>query len=73
MRTDDDACWPALPYDAWKDTYDTLHLWPQVVGKITLAKRGSACTFRSRFWSRLVCADVGAQPCNQLMASSRWS
>jgi hypothetical protein len=38
MRPDDDACWPALPYDAWKDTYDTLHLWSQVVGKITLAQ-----------------------------------
>lgn len=38
MRPDDDACWPALPYDAWKDTYDTLHLWSQVVGKVALAQ-----------------------------------
>lgn len=38
MRPDDDACWPALPYDAWKDTYATLHLWSQVVGKIALAQ-----------------------------------
>ncbi|MGH8183558.1 MAG: DUF5996 family protein [Rhodanobacteraceae bacterium] len=38
MRPDDDACWPALPYAAWKDTYDTLHLWSQVVGKIALAQ-----------------------------------
>jgi len=37
MRPDDDACWPALPYDAWKDTYATLHLWSQVVGKVALA------------------------------------
>ena len=29
--------WPALPYDAWKDTYATLHMWSQVVGKIALA------------------------------------
>jgi len=29
--------WPALPYDAWKDTYATLHMWTQVVGKIALA------------------------------------
>jgi hypothetical protein len=28
--------WPELPYDAWKDTYATLHMWTQVVGKITL-------------------------------------
>jgi hypothetical protein len=36
MRADDDACWPALPYEAWKDTYATLHLWSQVVGKVAL-------------------------------------
>jgi hypothetical protein len=30
--------WPALPYDAWKDTYATLHLWLQIVGKIRLAQ-----------------------------------
>lgn len=29
--------WPALPYDGWKDTYATLHMWTQVVGKIALA------------------------------------
>jgi len=25
--------WPALPLDGWQDTYATLHLWTQVVGK----------------------------------------
>jgi hypothetical protein len=29
--------WPALPYDAWKNTYATLHMWTQIVGKIALA------------------------------------
>ena len=29
--------WPALPYGAWKDTYATLHMWTQVVGKVALA------------------------------------
>jgi hypothetical protein len=38
MTTSTDTCWPALPYDAWKDTYATLHLWSQVVGKIALAQ-----------------------------------
>jgi acyl-CoA reductase-like NAD-dependent aldehyde dehydrogenase len=28
-----DERWPALPYDAWKDTYATLHMWTQVVGR----------------------------------------
>ena len=35
MRED---VWPALPYDAWKDTYATLHMWTQVVGKVALAQ-----------------------------------
>ena len=30
--------WPALAYDDWKDTYATLHMWTQVVGKIALAQ-----------------------------------
>jgi hypothetical protein len=30
--------WPALPYEAWKDTYATLHLWLQIVGKIRLVQ-----------------------------------
>jgi hypothetical protein len=29
--------WPALPISAWSDTYATLQLWMQVVGKIRLA------------------------------------
>ena len=30
--------WPDLPYAAWKDTYETLHLWTQIVGKIRLVR-----------------------------------
>ena len=30
--------WPSLPYEAWKDTYATLHMWTQVVGKIRTAE-----------------------------------
>jgi hypothetical protein len=33
-----DARWPALPYEEWKDTYTTLHMWTQVVGKVALAQ-----------------------------------
>ena len=28
--------WPALPLAEWKDTYHTLHMWTQIVGKIRL-------------------------------------
>ena len=34
----DDQIWPELPYEAWKDTYATLHLWTQIVGKIRLVQ-----------------------------------
>ena len=30
--------WPALPLDEWKDTYATLHMWTQIVGKVRLAQ-----------------------------------
>jgi hypothetical protein len=30
--------WPDLPLEAWADTYATLHLWTQIVGKIRLAQ-----------------------------------
>ncbi|PYR60110.1 MAG: hypothetical protein DMF91_13040 [Acidobacteria bacterium] len=29
--------WPLLPVAAWADTYATLHMWSQVVGKVRLA------------------------------------
>jgi hypothetical protein len=28
--------WPSLPFEAWQDTYATLHMWTQIVGKIRL-------------------------------------
>jgi hypothetical protein len=32
-----DTAWPALPLDEWRDTYATLHMWTQIVGKTRLA------------------------------------
>ena len=29
--------WPPLPYEEWKDTYATLHMWTQIVGKTRMA------------------------------------
>jgi Family of unknown function (DUF5996) len=29
--------WPELPLEAWADTYATLHMWTQIVGKVRLA------------------------------------
>ena len=29
--------WPALPYEAWRETCQTLHLWTQIVGKVRMA------------------------------------
>jgi hypothetical protein len=29
--------WPPLPLDQWQETYDTLHMWTQIVGKTRLA------------------------------------
>jgi hypothetical protein len=39
--------WPGLPLEAWKDTYATLHLWTQVVGKVRLAR----CPWINHSWT----------------------
>src|ERR1700741_934920 len=32
-----ESTWPELPLEAWRDTYATLHMWTQIVGKVRLA------------------------------------
>ena len=38
--------WPELPFEAWKDTRDTLQLWLQIVGKVKL----KLCPFQNQWW-----------------------
>lgn len=38
MSTNSQAPWPELPTAAWRDTYATLQLWTQIVGKIRLTR-----------------------------------
>ncbi len=37
MANPEISSWPPLPLDQWKDTYATLHMWTQIVGKVRLA------------------------------------
>jgi len=39
----DTDVWPSLPLDAWRETYTTLHMWTQIVGKIRLALAPMVC------------------------------
>jgi len=39
--------WPPLPFDGWRDTYATLHMWSQIVGKIALART----PLMNHFWN----------------------
>jgi Family of unknown function (DUF5996) len=32
----DSETWPPLPLNEWRDTYRTLHMWTQIVGKIRM-------------------------------------
>lgn len=42
----DTTTWTELPYEKWKDTKDTLHMWMQIIGKVKLA-----CTpFINQWW-----------------------
>ena len=38
--------WPALPYEAWRETCQTLHLWTQIVGKVRMA----LSPYLNRWW-----------------------
>jgi hypothetical protein len=38
--------WPALPLGAWQDTYATLHMYTQIVGKLRLG----LCPPENQFW-----------------------
>ncbi len=38
MSTAPQIPWPELPIAAWRESYATLHLWTQIVGKIRLAR-----------------------------------
>ena len=38
---------PALPYDSWKDTLATLHMWAQIVGKVRL----TLCPLVNHWWN----------------------
>ena len=33
---DQPQCWPILPLSSWQDTYTTLHMWTQIVGKVRM-------------------------------------
>lgn len=38
QKTNAMEAWPSLPLEAWKDTYATLHMWTQIVGKVRLTQ-----------------------------------
>ena len=36
--THDQEDWPELRLDAWQDTYATLHMWRQIIGKVRMVQ-----------------------------------
>ena len=43
---DTSSAWPALPYEEWRETCATLHMWLQVIGKIRLTH----CPWLNHSW-----------------------
>ncbi len=41
------ASLPALPFESWKDTFATLHMWTQMVGKVRL----TLCPLVNHYWN----------------------
>jgi len=46
-RVSDSEALPALPFDSWKDTQGTLHMWAQIVGKVRL----KLCPLVNLWWN----------------------
>ena len=46
-RASDDEDLPALPFESWKDTVATLHMWAQIVGKVRL----KLCPLVNHWWN----------------------
>ena len=46
-KASDDQVLPALPFDSWKDTLATLHMWAQIVGKVRL----ELCPLVNHWWN----------------------
>jgi hypothetical protein len=66
MISRDPGSWPSLPLAAWKDTYATLHMYMQVVGKLTITttplvnhwwNAAFHCTARGLATQPMRCAD----------------
>lgn len=45
-NVDASSIWPDLPYEDWRETCATLHLWLQIIGKIALMK----CPWVNHSW-----------------------
>src|SRR5258705_6893631 len=46
-KSGDNDMLPALPFDSWKDTLATLHMWSQIVGKVRL----KLCPLVNHWWN----------------------
>ena len=46
-KTSDKEVLPALPFDSWKDTLATLHMWSQIIGKVRL----KLCPLVNHWWN----------------------
>jgi hypothetical protein len=46
-RASDNEALPALPFDSWKNTLGTLHMWAQMVGKVRL----KLCPLVNHWWN----------------------
>jgi hypothetical protein len=46
-RASDNEALPALPFDSWKETLATLHMWSQIIGKVRL----KLCPLVNHWWN----------------------
>lgn len=69
MTTERNQAWPALPLPEWRDTYETVHRWAQIVGKIQLVLNPAL----SHWWHVPLQVTARGLATNSILASgTRW-
>lgn len=60
--------WPALPYEAWEPTKETLHRYAQIVGKVRMA----LMPFRNHWWHVTLLPATRGLTTGPMPYGSRW-
>jgi hypothetical protein len=60
--------WPPLPYEAWRESYETLHMWTQIVGKVRMV----LTPLKNHWWNTALYVSGRGLTTSYIPYGSRW-